>query len=152
MLFTKNNKQEIEKLYEEDYYLWIQTQIELLKERNWELVDIDNLVEELESMGRSEIRSLSSYLGVLFAHLYKWDYFPNNRTRSWLNSIYYSREEILYLLKEQPSLKSKLNDVINKGWLEAKKIIAKDTDIDYRTLPESCPYSYDDAMKRELEL
>jgi hypothetical protein len=146
------SKQEIEKLYEEDYYLWIQTQIELLKERNWELVDIDNLVEELESMGRSEIRSLSSYLGVLFAHLYKWDYFPNNRTRSWLNSIYYSREEILYLLKEQPSLKSKLNDVINKGWLEAKKIIAKDTDIDYRTLPESCPYSYDDAMKRELEL
>jgi hypothetical protein len=103
-------------------------------------------------MGRSEIRSLSSYLGVLFAHLYKWDYFPNNRTRSWLNSIYYSREEILYLLKEQPSLKSKLNDVINKGWLEAKKIIAKDTDIDYRTLPEFCPYSYDDAMKRELEL
>jgi hypothetical protein len=146
------SKQEIEKLYEEDYYLWIQTQIELLKERNWELVDIDNLVEELESMGRSEIRSLSSYLGVLFAHLYKWDYFPNNRTRSWLNSIYYSREEILYLLKEQPSLKSKLNDVINKGWLEAKKIISKDTDIDYRTLPESCPYSYDDAMKRELEL
>jgi len=152
MLFTKNNKQEIEKLYEEDYYLWIQTQIELLKERNWELVDINNLVEELESMGRSEIRSLSSYLGVLFAHLYKWDHFSNNRTRSWLNSIYYSRKDIQKLLKKQPSLKSKLEEAIEDGWDEAKKIIAKDTDIDYRTLPESCPYSYDDAMKRELEL
>jgi hypothetical protein len=103
-------------------------------------------------MGRSEIRSLSSYLGVLFAHLYKWDYFPNNRTRSWLNSIYYSRKDIQKLIKKQPSLKSKLEEAIEDGWDEAKKIIAKDTDIDYRTLPESCPYSYDDAMKRELEL
>ncbi|GIX42346.1 MAG: hypothetical protein KatS3mg129_2079 [Leptospiraceae bacterium] len=145
-------KREIQKLYEEDFYLWIKTQIELLKEKRWELIDIENLIEELESMGRSEIRSLASYIGILFAHLYKWDQFPEKRTRSWMNSILYSRKDILKLLKKQPSLKSKLNEAIEDGWDEAKKIIVKDTDIDYRTLPDNSPYTFEDAMNRKIEL
>ncbi|GIX42347.1 MAG: hypothetical protein KatS3mg129_2080 [Leptospiraceae bacterium] len=145
-------KQEIQKLYEEDFYLWIKTQIELLKEKRWELIDIENLIEELESMGRSEIRSLASYIGILFAHLYKWDQFPEKRTRSWMNSILYSRKEILRLLKKQPSLKSKLNEAMEDGWSYAQKIIIDDTDIDYRTLPDNSPYTFEDAMNRKIEL
>lgn len=103
------------------FFLWITTHIDLLKQKKWDLIDIEHLIEELDSIGKSEIRSLASLFGILFAHLYKWDHFPKSRSKSWINSIEYSQEEINRLLNKQPSLKSKLNEAIEDGWSYAKK-------------------------------
>ena len=42
------------KLYEKDFCLWIETTAKLLKEGQFSQLDIENLVEEIETMGRSE--------------------------------------------------------------------------------------------------
>jgi Domain of unknown function DUF29 len=49
-------------LYEQDYYLWLETTIEKLREHQFQAVDLDNLIEELETLGRSEKKALRSYL------------------------------------------------------------------------------------------
>ena len=78
---TKNN------LYEQDFYLWIQATAQHLKEGNFSQIDIPNLVEEIESMGRSEKRELKSRLILLLMHLLKWEYQPEKRILSWRSTI-----------------------------------------------------------------
>ena len=151
MMLSTKNKKEIETLYDKDFFLWITTHIDLLKQKKWDLIDIEHLIEELDSIGKSEIRSLASLFGILFAHLYKWDHFPKSRSKSWINSIEYSQEEINRLLNKQPSLKSKLNEAIEDGWSYAKKILIDDTNIDYRLLPKECPYNFEEAINRKIE-
>jgi len=151
MMLSTKNKKEIEALYDKDFFLWITSHIDLLKKKKWDLIDIEHLIEELDSMGKSEICSLASLFGILFAHLYKWDHFPKSRSKSWINSIEYSQEEINRLLNKQPSLKSKLNEAIEDGWSYAKKILIDDTNIDYRLLPKECPYSFEEAINRKIE-
>lgn len=73
--------------YDQDFYAWTQEQATLLKEKRFTELDLENLVEEVESMGRSEKRELESRLSVLMAHLLQWYYQPENRSRSWHATI-----------------------------------------------------------------
>lgn len=62
--------------YEQDFLIWTQQQAEYLKKGYWSELDVKNLIEELESLGRSEQKELSSYLQVLVMHLLKCQYQP----------------------------------------------------------------------------
>jgi hypothetical protein len=68
--------------YQTDYYGWTVEQAELLKTGDWQHLDIENLIEEVEAMGRSEKRALESRLVVLVTHLLKWKYQPVRRGKS----------------------------------------------------------------------
>jgi len=63
--------------YEEDFYGWTVTNISLLKQGKFNEVDMDHIIEEIESLGRSNRRELISRLGVLIAHLMQWKYQPD---------------------------------------------------------------------------
>jgi hypothetical protein len=75
------------KLYDQDFYLWLKTTAQLLKEKQFNQIDLENLIEEIETMGRSEKKSLKSNLIVLLLHLLKWQYQPNKRYGSGKASI-----------------------------------------------------------------
>jgi len=61
-------------LYGQDFYLWIQTTIQLLKSHQWEDLDLQDLIEGVESMGRAEKNALKSNLIVVLLHLLKYAY------------------------------------------------------------------------------
>lgn len=62
--------------YDDDFFQWSQFQAEILKKAKLEQLDLQNLAEETESLGKSEMRSLRSYLKVLLLHLLKIKYQP----------------------------------------------------------------------------
>ena len=74
-------------LYEQDFYLWTQEQIALLREGKWHELDREHLIEEIADLGRSARKELRSYLEGLVLHLLKWRYQPDYQTRSWRDSI-----------------------------------------------------------------
>ena len=74
-------------LYETDYLKWIDTTIEKLRLQDYSNIDWENLIEEIEDMGRSERKSLKSNLIVVLTHLLKWQYQPEFRSGSWKGSI-----------------------------------------------------------------
>ena len=88
-----------------DFNLWIQQTTQLLRQQRWQEIDLETLVEEVEHLGNSECRSLSSQLTRLLLHLLKWHYQPQRRSDSWLDSITDARFQIELLLKDSPSLK-----------------------------------------------
>ena len=98
-------------LYETDFYAWTLQQSKLLKEGNFEYLDITHLVEEIEDLGRQERRKLESRLGMLIGHLLKWDYQPENRSKSWRVMIREQRRSVQKLLLPNPSLKPHLTQI-----------------------------------------
>lgn len=128
-------------LYETDFYAWTLEQSTLLKKGDFNHLDIANLVEEIESLGKQQRQELRNRLGVLIGHLLKWDYQPEKRSKSWRVTIREQRREILQLLKENPSLKPYLIEAIAYAHESGKDLVVKETPLDYGDLPENCPYT-----------
>jgi hypothetical protein len=82
-------------LYEQDYYLWLQTTANQLRQRKFAEVDLANLIEEIESVGRSEKLALASNLQIVLMHLLKYKYQPEKRSNSWLFTIFEHRDRLL---------------------------------------------------------
>ena len=81
-------------LYDSDFYQWSQQQCHFLKSGQWNELDIANLAEEIEDIGKSLKQELESRLKGLLVHLLKWKYQPELRGNSWLYSIEEQREQI----------------------------------------------------------
>jgi hypothetical protein len=92
--------------YDRDFNLWIEQTVDLLKAGRFEALDIDNLVDELESMSRRDKREIISRIDVILMHLLKWKYQPTQRSLSWESSIQNNRTEIWRIIEDSPSLKS----------------------------------------------
>ena len=127
-------------LYEKDFYAWTQEQAKLLLEGAWPHLDIANLVEEIESLGKQERQELRNSLGVLLGHLLKWEFQPSNRSKSWFVTLREQRREIGYLLKESPSLKPYLPEALQIGYQSGIDLVVRETPLSDRDLPSECPY------------
>lgn len=125
--------------HENDFYAWTQEQAYLLKTRQLNQIDWQNIAEEIEDMERSEKRELESTLEVLIMHLLKWQFQPNLRSCSWQLTIKEQRLRLDKLLKENPSLSSILADSLEKTYQLATISAERETGLS--SFPETCPYS-----------
>lgn len=138
-------------LYDQDFYAWTQRQIELLQAQQWEQVDIDNLIEEIASLGKRERQELRNRLGVLLGHLLKWHYQPEARSKSWFYTIKEQRQEIERHLRENPSLKPYLSEAIEIGYEKGLNLVGKETPLDPTQLPQICPFSESEIFELSVE-
>lgn len=134
-------------LYQTDYYQWIKTTLDNMRSQDYESIDWDNLIEEVEDMGRRERRSLESNLVVILLHLLKWDYQPNKRTGSWRRSILEHRRRICRALKDSPSLKPYLAEIFPECYSDAVKQASAETGLPVEKFPLSCPYSLSTVLE-----
>jgi hypothetical protein len=128
--------------YERDFYGWVQTTVKQLRDRDLTNLDWDNLIEEIDSLGKQEKRELVNRLIVLLMHLLKWEFQPEKRSKSWLATIKIQRIEIADRIESNPSLKSYINDALIKSYRVAILEAVKETGLREKTFPESCPYSW----------
>ncbi|CAD5919791.1 hypothetical protein PCC9214_00584 [Planktothrix tepida] len=136
----------MQSLYEQDFYGWTQKQAQLLREQQWHHLDLNNLIEEIESLGRQERQQLRNRLSILIAHLLKWEYQPTKRSRSWLATIRVQRRDILRLLKDNPSLKPYLPEILPETYENGRDLAAAETNLPFNRFPENCPYLMDDIL------
>ena len=114
-------------LYESDYLLWTQETIAKLKARDFDHVDFENLIEEIEDLGRSYRDELESRLDVLLSHILKRLYVPLvNDYNGWERTIREQRKQIRRRLEKSPSLKNYLTEIFDKIWQEALKEVRED--------------------------
>ena len=127
--------------YNADFYAWAQQQAELLKAGRLSELDLENLIEEVEDMSKSEKRALENRLIVLLVHLLKWRYQPQRQGNSWRLPIKEQRTRLFKLLKSSPSLKSQLDFIVADAYDVAIFKAAKETQLDENSFPESCPWT-----------
>lgn len=138
--------------YESDFYSWSLDQARLLREGRWAQIDRDNIAEEIESLGREQFNKLESAFRVLLMHILKWDHQPNRRSRSWAISIKDQRLAINHILTDNPGLRPRIPEAIDRAYARAKLAAAKETKLDEAIFPENLVYGFDDIMTREFVL
>ncbi len=138
-------------LYDQDFYAWTQHQAKLLRAGQLGELDIENLIEEIESLGRQERQELRNRLGVLLGHLLKWQYQPAARSKSWVYTIREQRRKIQRHLKENPSLKPYLDEAIVAGYEDGLDLVGRETLLDPEQLPQSCQFSKTEIFESPID-
>jgi hypothetical protein len=135
-------------LYDKDFYQWTKIQSALLKKKQLSELDIKNLMEEIESLGKNDRRALRSQARRLLMHLLKQKYQPEQQgnSNSWSSSIFDARKEIKYLIEDSPSLRNELKKIYLDAYEDARQEAAAETKLNIKTFPEECLWTFEEIF------
>lgn len=136
--------------YDTDFVEWSSTQSALMKNRQLQQLDIENIIEEIESLGKRDKRSLQSHLRILLAHMLKKKYQPEMATNSWDASINNAKIEIRVLIDDSPSLKNEFLKVFDKAYSDARQLAKDDTGLPLNTFPQICELGEKEDIYNEI--
>jgi hypothetical protein len=138
--------------YEKDIIAWANEQASFIRAGRFDLLDLENIAEEIEDVGKSEQRELESRMAVLIAHLLKWQFQPTHQGSSWGLTIKEQRKMIAIRLKQTPSLKASLKDIDWQAisWTDAVSIAVKETGLDRLLFPELCPWTPEQILDQSF--
>ncbi len=141
---------ELAHLYETDYLAWVELTISKLRSQDLAAIDWENLIEEIDNMGKSTRSSLKSNLRVILLHLLKWQYQPSHRSRSWQSSIIEHRLRIEDAFAESPSLRRYFIEVFGDAYTGAIQLASSETGISQKTFPKTCPYTPEQVLDADF--
>ena len=129
--------------YEDDFEQWCYEQAELLRQQRFAEVDLPNVIEELEGMGKEQRRAVTSSYRVLIARLLKWQFQPQLRSRSWEITIDSERDNSVDRENMSPSLGQDAKQIVEAVYRRSVREAAKETELPRSTFPADCPYTLD---------
>jgi len=132
--------------YDHDYHAWLTRQAALLAERRFAELDLDNLIDELQALARSEKREIENRLNVLLVHLLKWARQRTQRSGGWASTIIEQRARLLKRMQESPSLRGYPAEVLDEEYAIAREKAAAETGLRATTFPKTCPYTIDQVL------
>ena len=142
-------------LYETDFVKWAEEQAVLLTERRFDLLDLENLIEEVDDLAGRHRDALQSYLRVIMVHMLKLVYSTGSRDpeRTWRRSIRNTRKSIRRLIDNYPSLNTYLEPLSAKAYEYATEDAhdeLSDYGDDHGPFPTSCPWTLDELLNPEF--
>ncbi|RAM49619.1 MAG: DUF29 domain-containing protein [Hapalosiphonaceae cyanobacterium JJU2] len=148
-------------LYDRDLQDWIEQTIQQLRNREFESLDIEHLIEELVDLGKAEKNALKSNLTILLAHLLKLMVqhdAPDMMKGSWYSSVLEHRQRVLNNLSDTPSLKSFLVEAIEKAYPDSRKLAIKEGKLakfgvrvpEESEYPTVCPFSVEQILDEDF--
>jgi hypothetical protein len=137
-------------LYDRDFHAWANEQAALLRSGKLAEVDIENVAEEIESIGRSEKRELVNRLTVILLHLLKWQFQPGLRSNSCRLSIEEQRYRLDHHMSDNSSLKAQLNQAMHDAYRLALVRAESETGLARSTFPTDCPYAFDQTISPDF--
>lgn len=145
--------------YDDDIYAWSQEQAAILRDLASRVpglpngLDLENVAEEIEDVGRSELRTVGSFLELLLLHLVKLAAAPNARPiRHWSAEV--GLRQAALVEDYRKSMRSTVK--IDRYWTAALK--RADAALDEHGdellpgLPETCPFSLDDLLAEPFDI
>jgi hypothetical protein len=133
--------------YETDFYAWTQEQARMLDARQFDALDVPNLVEEITSLGKSEQRELYHRLSSLLAHLLKLalavQHSPQDLQRAgrgWRATVKTQRLGVAKILRDNPSLRTIVPTELADAYAVARVEAAAALELEETTIPETCPW------------
>lgn len=130
-------------LYDEDIAAWAREQAALLRDRQWEQLDLEHIAEEIAELNLRERHELAHRYTLLLSHLLKWRFQPDRRCSSWRNTLRDQRTRIARLLSRTPSLKHVMDDAewLADIWGDALDKAVHEAGLDYDAIPETWPWT-----------
>lgn len=139
-------------LYETDYQLWLEKTVRQLRSHDFDNIDLENLIEEIESLGRSDKHAVSSYLMRLCEHLLKVKYWESERdlcVRGWNLEITNFRIQIQEQVDTSPSLKPFLDHNFSKQYKNGRKLFLIASELEAKLVPEEPCFTLEQALDED---
>ena len=137
-------------LYDEDFFEWTCRNAELLRSGRFEQADVEHIAEEIEDMGKRDLRALDSHVEVLVAHLLKCQFQPEKRSPSWQNTIAVQRAGVARLLQRFPSLRGRIKPDLPMNYGFAVGRAVRDTGLPKNHFPAECPFTVEQILDPEF--
>jgi Domain of unknown function DUF29 len=137
-------------LYDQDFYAWTKEQARAVHNKSWDKVDVEHLVEEIESWGSEQEHAVESHFANLLEHLLKWRYQPKRRVKSWRQSILVARQRTARRLKRNPSLRSRLPFLLIDAYIDARALAASQTELPLDMFPDQCPWTLEQLQDADF--
>jgi hypothetical protein len=137
-------------LYDSDFCEWTERTARSLRLRRFAEVDVEHVAEEIEDMGKRDLRELCSRLEILLAHLLEWKLQPRRRSRSWRATIRAQRTAIQKLLRQSPSLRQRLRAQERESYRVAVGLASDETGLKRERFPARCPFSMEEILDEEF--
>ncbi|QIZ69379.1 DUF29 domain-containing protein [Oxynema aestuarii] len=137
----------LKELYQIDEYLWLSETIKILRASRLEDLDLENLIEELENLGKRDLNKVRSLLRQIIIHLLFLEYWQEERERNsrhWKGEVTAFRADLSDRLTT--TLKNKLHEGLASIYETALKVVLQKTGLSKDTIPESCPYSFEQLL------
>ncbi|MCZ8250585.1 MULTISPECIES: DUF29 domain-containing protein [unclassified Microcystis] len=132
----------VKNLYNQDFALWIEATVKQLKSGDLSQVDLENLIEEVESLGKSQRKAVDNFLTRLLEHLLKRCYVVlPDCYRGWEIEIRNFRKELKKEFKYSPSLKRFMIEILEECYREALEAVKED--YPDSNFPDVCPFAED---------
>jgi hypothetical protein len=113
-------------IYDTDVAVWAAEQAALLRQRSFNHLDLDNLAEEIEDLGKSQRRALRSQIGRIVEHLLKLQFSPaKHPVRGWEETVDDARREVELVLDDSPSLRREIGEVIATETVLARRRVLR---------------------------
>jgi hypothetical protein len=145
-------KNKLKSLYDVDYQCWLDENVAQLKAGNFGNLDLENLIEEIESLGKRDKRAISSYLLRLCEHLLKLKYWTSERDlcfRGWVLEVNNFRSEIELILQDSPSLRSFLSESFLALYQKAGKNMLKVIDLPADVIAQEPNFALEQALDED---
>lgn len=133
-------------LYDTDFVAWADRTAGLLRAGRFNEIEVENVAEEIETLGRSERKGVRSHLQRLMMHKMKQRIQPERDGPSWQLSIAEARQSIQDDIEESPSLRRHLEDNLQKLYVRAIEEALIETRLTYSPFPKLCPWTLDDLL------
>jgi len=143
------SRQTNKSLYDTDYHLWVIETVNQLERREFNILDLENLIEELSDLSRREKRKLESLLTRLFEHLLKLKYWQSERVQNqyhWQAEILNFRKQIQKELKSSPSLKPYLLEIFAECYQDSREIVSTRSQILLEIFPSEAIANLDQIL------
>ena len=139
--------------YNNDFFKWTQNQVRLLKRGAYNELDIENLIEEIESLGKSDRRALRSYLILVLQHMLKIEYSAKNHIytyylNSWISTVRDAQTAMDLILEDSPSLKQEISKYLPTAYQHAAQKAAQEMNMNKKNFPSECPWLAEQVLNR----
>jgi len=137
-------------LYDTDFVEWADHTAALLREGRLDEVDMEHLIEEVESLGGSQRSAVLSQLTRMLVHLIKQRVQPERSGSSWRSSITDALIQIAGELDQSPSLRRYLEQSLGRSWKLARRLAISETELPrsrHSEIPDHCPYTIEELLE-----
>jgi hypothetical protein len=136
--------------YEQDFYAWTVEQAKLLRNGELTQLDIANIAEEIESLGRRDRRELIDRIEKLLVDLLRWRLETGARSGNWRAEILQQRFEIDQVIEDSPSLRKFAAGRLDRAYAHARQRVIETLGLLQPDFPLNCPFSLDQVLAEDF--
>lgn len=137
-------------LYEVDDHLWLEETIKLLRAGDLSSLDLEHLIEELESLAKRDRHRVESFLEQIIRHLLMLQYWEAERERNskhWQSEIFNFRSQLNRYLTT--NLRHHLNQELETLYQNSVRYVQLKSDDQISAMPLACPYALEELLDKD---